>query len=432
MYDKIWIINSNNLEAEMQNIIEAIKERMTSLTDEILIKIVTEDADDYEAEALQIAREELAFRKINIDDIKNKKHFQYIINCTDICMGDLVPFGDIVHQVDYSLVEEALQKFYPDEKEFLSEYKDFYNNLLQLNPTNIKYVLINVEKEPINIDDLVVDIWNVFGTDTESGEKLNVELFSWNDWLSFFVDHKYLQEVGNESFLAHCFYKMAINGFNDDDINRNIEIKAGEATYNRFLYNTIKSNSIDTINDNIFKTSRDLKLKVISREVSQIRPWIRFWARTLDSTTLLLLFLILIKSFTPFKWNMQFLGVSLIPSILAFIESILLSTWGTTLGKWILGIKVRTIDGNKLSYSQSLYRSIMVWILGEAASLNNILSTFTYLVSYFRLTNMGSTYWDEKGKFSVTHERIGIVRGIVAVVLGLVITSLATKLLLLK
>lgn len=39
----------------MQNCIEAIKERIASLNDETLIKIVTEDADDYEAEALQIA-----------------------------------------------------------------------------------------------------------------------------------------------------------------------------------------------------------------------------------------------------------------------------------------------------------------------------------------------------------------------------------------
>ncbi|MHB8065411.1 MAG: DUF6557 family protein [Ruminiclostridium sp.] len=330
------------------------------------------------------------------------------------------------------MVEEALLKFYPDEKEFQDEYKNFYNKLLQLNPTKSKYALITIEKEPINIDDLLVEIWNVSGMDTESGDKLDLELFSWNDWLSFFVNNNDLQKVGKESYLAHCFYKMTINGFNEDDIKRNIKIKAGETNYNKFLYDTTKYNSIDSIKDNIFKTAREFKSKIISSEVPQIRPWARFWARTLDSTILLLIFLILIKFLTSFKWNMQILGVSIIPLILAIIESILLSTWGTTPGKLILGVKIRTLDGNKLSYSQSLYRSSMVWILGEAASLNNILSTFTYLVSYFRLTNMGSTYWDEKGQFSVTHERIGVLRGIMTVILVFVITSLAAKLLLLK
>ncbi|MHB8065410.1 MAG: hypothetical protein ACYDG2_22820 [Ruminiclostridium sp.] len=57
--------------------------------------IVTEDANDYEAGALQIAREELEIRRININDIENKKHFQYIFNCTDISMSDLIPFNDI-------------------------------------------------------------------------------------------------------------------------------------------------------------------------------------------------------------------------------------------------------------------------------------------------------------------------------------------------
>ncbi len=416
----------------MQNRIEAIKERMASLTDESLIKIVIEDADDYEAEALQIAREELLIRRIDIDDIENKKHFQYIVNCTDISMSVLIPLYDIIHQVDYSLVEETLFKFYPDEKDFHNEHKNFYDKLLQLNPTKSKYTLITVEKEPINIDNLLVEIWNVSGMDTESGDKLNLELFSWNDWLSFFVDNKDLQKIGKESYLAHCLYKMTINGFNEDDIKRNIEIKTEENNYNSFLYNNTKYDSIDAINENAFEIAREFKSKIVSSEVPQIRPWVRYWARMLDSITLSLILLILLKFLTPFKWNMQILGISIVPFILVIIESILLSTWGTTPGKLILGVKVRTLDGNKLSYRQSLYRSGMVLILGEAASLNNILSVFTYLLSYFRLTNMGITFWDEKGQFSVTHERIGIIRGIAAVVLGFVITSLVSKLLLIN
>ena len=53
------ITNLINLDARMQINIEANKDRMASLTDEIFIKIITED----------------------------KKHFQYIANCANISMN---------------------------------------------------------------------------------------------------------------------------------------------------------------------------------------------------------------------------------------------------------------------------------------------------------------------------------------------------------
>lgn len=410
----------------MQNRIEAIKERMASLADEVLIKIVTEDINDYEAEAIQIAKDELDRRSIDIDAIENKKHFQHIIKCTNISMSDLVPFNDLIHRADYSLVEDALLKFYPYESEFFEEYKTLYNKLLQLKPAKNDYILITVENKTLDKTDLPINTWDVSGINTESGDKLNLELFSWNNWLSFYVDSGDLHKVGLEGYIAHCLYAMTVNGFNDDDIKRNIEIKSEETNYNRFLYDINKSDSFDVNSDNVLKAAREFKLKIVSSEVPQIRPWVRFWARTLDSFILLFMFEI-IKFLIRLKWNMQISGDVIIPILIVFIESALLSTLGTTPGKWLLRIKVRTFDGNKLSYKQSLFRCSMVWILGEAANLNNILSTFTFLVAYFRLTNLGSTYWDEKGQFSITHERIGLLRSIVSVVLVFVFTFLTAE-----
>ena len=48
--------------------IETIKSWMTSLNDKSLIKVVTEDYKEYDADALQLARQELESRSININE----------------------------------------------------------------------------------------------------------------------------------------------------------------------------------------------------------------------------------------------------------------------------------------------------------------------------------------------------------------------------
>jgi uncharacterized RDD family membrane protein YckC len=412
----------------MQNSLEAIRERMSLLNDEILIRIVTEDASDYESDALQVAKQELKLRAINIENIENTKNFKYLISCSDISINDLIPFNDIIRDVNYSLVEEALFNIYPQQEELGEEYKNFYKKLLLLSVTKSRNVLINVDKQLLDIEDLPIETWDVSGVDTESGDKLDVDLFNWNHWLAFFVNKKDLQIVCKETYIAHCLYKMTTNGFNEEDIKSNLEISAEESSFNKVLFNTFKSNPLEVINDNVLRKASEIKSKIDSIEVPQVRPWVRYWARRLDSAIILLIVLILIRFFIPLEWNMQVLGVSIIPLIQAIIETILLSTWGTTPGKWILRVKIRTEDGNKLSFRQSLYRSSMVLIIGEGALLNNVLNTFTCLVSSLRLTNMGKTYWDEKGEFSVTHERIGILRCILVVLLVFIITLLERNL----
>lgn len=58
---------------------------MASLNDENLIRIITEDFNEYEAEALQIAKQELGSRNINVDDCSARKRFVYKIIL--ICEG---------------------------------------------------------------------------------------------------------------------------------------------------------------------------------------------------------------------------------------------------------------------------------------------------------------------------------------------------------
>jgi hypothetical protein len=46
------------------------------------------------------------------------------------------------------------------------------------------------------------------------------------------------------------------------------------------------------------------------------------------------------------------------------VEGVLLSTWGTTPGKWLLRITLLDSTGNKLKFSAALSRSLYVWAWG--------------------------------------------------------------------
>jgi len=46
-----------------------------------------------------------------------------------------------------------------------------------------------------------------------------------------------------------------------------------------------------------------------------------------------------------------------------------------------------------------------------------IITLFTHIQAYNRLTRRGVTWWDEEGGFQVTHRRIGPVRASAAILL---------------
>ena len=154
---------------------------------------------------------------------------------------------------------------------------------------------------------------------------------------------------------------------------------------------------------------------VVSGE--QVRPWVRYWARTIDILVFLILFMIV----------MIFLAVNVdgvvelideIPEtafgvvigfLYIFVEPILLSTWGTTIGKSLLKVRVRDRYGKKLSYSEGLKRTFSVWFFGQGMGLP-LISLITHIVAYNKLSDNGITSWDESGDYIVSHQTIGTFR----------------------
>ncbi len=91
-------------------------------------------------------------------------------------------------------------------------------------------------------------------------------------------------------------------------------------------------------------------------------------------------------------------------SLLAFIsaitlESLFFSTFGTTPGKWLLGISVREADGRKLSRIHALKRAFLATF-----------GVFMWFQVRRDLKKKGATMWDRQGGYVVTYSPISAGR----------------------
>lgn len=97
-------------------------------------------------------------------------------------------------------------------------------------------------------------------------------------------------------------------------------------------------------------------------------PWRRFFARTFDIS----IYNLLITTIELFVFRMNTSGKPFATIIEGFIaclimvalEPLMLSTIGTTPGKWIFGLVLRTSEGEKVTYLEGLGRSIGVFSEG--------------------------------------------------------------------
>jgi len=148
-----------------------------------------------------------------------------------------------------------------------------------------------------------------------------------------------------------------------------------------------------------------------------VRPWVRYWGRIIDLLLFGVMFGLILGYIYPPMLTMsdRILGM-LILFFYVFVDALLLSSWGTTPGKALLKVKVRTGNGKKLRYGDALQRSFSVWFRGLGLGIP-VVSLFTLIFSYSRLKKSGITVWDEKGGYVVSHEHIGVARVITTILL---------------
>jgi uncharacterized RDD family membrane protein YckC len=152
-----------------------------------------------------------------------------------------------------------------------------------------------------------------------------------------------------------------------------------------------------------------------------VRPWTRFFARLIDLTIVGFVIGVFSAIFYPnfFSENDSVNGI-IILFFWFLIEPIFLSTFGTTMGKFLFNIKVRDLNGEKPKFYSAFTRSFWVLCAGYGFGIP-IVNLFTLASSYSQLNNTGSTSWD-KNTFIVTHGNYGFIKTIISfLIIGSVI-----------
>ena len=124
----------------------------------------------------------------------------------------------------------------------------------------------------------------------------------------------------------------------------------------------------------------------------------RFWARWFDLVSFMaLLWFSLwlsgrdIRTVLNNPWFMLF---QLVPWFM--IEPWLIHRWGTTPGKWLLGIRIVNDDGSNLTLAQAIRRSVRVMFIGVGFGWGYI-SLICHGLSLFFARRLGRPLWDQVG-----------------------------------
>ena len=146
-------------------------------------------------------------------------------------------------------------------------------------------------------------------------------------------------------------------------------------------------------------------------------PWRRFFARMLDESvygTLWSCFLLLafqIRSTEGLGWTV--INIIIILLLTLFLEPVQLSLFGTTLGKWILGLHVLDNNDGKLSFSYAYDRTKDVLFYGQGFRIP-IFTWFCMWKSYVKCTDGKEQEWEYGSRIVLKDEKKYRIAGYVA------------------
>lgn len=146
--------------------------------------------------------------------------------------------------------------------------------------------------------------------------------------------------------------------------------------------------------------------------ISQVRPWVRYWARMFDINLVSIVAGTIVVIAYPHALDPPWAGRIFFLFVIflwVFVEPIFLSISGKTPGKWLLRTRVTTSSGDKVNYFTALSRSFKVWWRGLGIGFP-LFSIFTLANSHRVLKKDKITSWDKDANLVVTHERIGAAR----------------------
>jgi hypothetical protein len=194
--------------------------------------------------------------------------------------------------------------------------------------------------------------------------------------------------------------------------------------------------SLDLFPDSFFKptTREPLSINLASEWTEQKkatypngRPLVRTLARFLDLSLCSLFLITLVSIFLP-KFIVDLSGVTIfILSLILWIlmEPVILTIFGTTLGKAFLNAKLRTVNGEQIDFVTAFQRSIFVNAAGMGFGLP-IINFICFYFSYSDLKKNGKSTWDQQIGTVVLYGKVSPTRLIFASLfpIGLLIAGL--------
>lgn len=144
------------------------------------------------------------------------------------------------------------------------------------------------------------------------------------------------------------------------------------------------------------------------RDVAEPHPLRRYFARAIDLTLVGLMvsfvqFVLLHHNLVNISKGENVLCGLAGWGLLVLIEPLLLARFGTTAGKWCMGITVTRPDGERLSYGEALERTAAVWLYGAGLGISIVELVCNYR-SYRRYMNGEELAW-ESGSIERFDER---------------------------
>ena len=153
---------------------------------------------------------------------------------------------------------------------------------------------------------------------------------------------------------------------------------------------------------------------------TQPHPWRRYLARMLDNvvvgTCTWLIFTVIFYAVAPDRADAFYLVfeepygrvLDLFLTVLASIpgNAAMIGLTGTSIGKWVFGVKVVGADGRPIGFLRALKREVILWVAGLGAGIP-LVSLATLIGSYTRLQETRTTIWDSNLRSKVFHRPEG-------------------------
>ncbi len=121
--------------------------------------------------------------------------------------------------------------------------------------------------------------------------------------------------------------------------------------------------------------------------------WARLWARYIDLTLYAFLIAIAAGLLIPgiATWNRSVVGLALFPPAL-LVDAVVIGVFGTSIGKFIAGVKVVSGSGTSPDVPTCIRRSLNIYLVFGCGIPIVALPLLIY--EYLDLRRSGSTWWD--------------------------------------